>query len=45
VALEQDGVAPIVLLTGGAGPILASHLPSAELHPYLTLQGITLCGT
>jgi type III pantothenate kinase len=44
-ALETDGEAPIVLLTGGAGPILAPHLPNAALHPYLTLQGIALSAT
>jgi type III pantothenate kinase len=43
-ALETDGEAPIVLLTGGAGPVLAPHLPTAALHPYLTLQGIVLSG-
>lgn len=45
LALEQDGDAAIVLLTGGAGPILAPHLPTAELHPHLTLQGIALSGS
>jgi len=44
IALEADGLAPLVLLTGGAGPILAPHLPQADRLPCLTLQGITLSG-
>ena len=34
--------APLILLTGGAAPLLAPNLPAARLEPYLTLQGMVL---
>ena len=33
---------PFVLLTGGAAPLLAPHLPAARHEPHLTLQGMVL---
>lgn len=33
---------PLILLTGGAAPLLAAHLPSARHEPALTLQGMIL---
>jgi type III pantothenate kinase len=41
-AAEDDSRSPMVLLTGGAAPLLAPHLPDALASPYLTLQGIAL---
>lgn len=39
---EQPGGPPLVLLTGGAAPLLAPHLPTARVEPHLTLQGLVL---
>lgn len=33
---------PMILLTGGAWPLLAPHLTGARVEPYLTLQGMVL---
>lgn len=39
---ETTETSPTVVLTGGAAPLLAPHLPSARHEPYLTLQGMAL---
>ncbi|MGC1272280.1 MAG: type III pantothenate kinase [Planctomycetaceae bacterium] len=42
VALETSDEPPLVLLTGGASPLLIPHLPASRHEPYLTLQGLIL---
>lgn len=36
------GVEPLVLLTGGTGPLLKKHLPFVEWDPAVCLQGLAL---
>jgi hypothetical protein len=31
---------PSLFLTGGGAPLLAPHLPQAQVEPYLVLQGL-----
>jgi len=38
----SDGVEPLVLLTGGTGPLLKKHLPFVEWDPAVCLQGLAL---
>ena len=42
--LSRDSGAhpPLILATGGAGASLAPWLPSAQVHPFLPLQGLVL---
>lgn len=40
--LGNDGIDPLVLLTGGAAGILAPYLPGARHEPGLTLQGLAI---
>ena len=39
---ERWTVAPIVVLTGGAGPLAAPELPEARWEPCLSLQGLAV---
>lgn len=41
-ATRESGQPPLLLLTGGASPLLAPHLPAARVEPHLTLQGLVL---
>lgn len=38
----SEGVEPLVLLTGGTGPLLKKHLPFVEWDPAVCLQGLAL---
>ncbi|MBA3315752.1 MAG: type III pantothenate kinase [Planctomycetota bacterium] len=42
LAVERDSQSPVMVLTGGASPLLLPHLPEAQLWPHLTLQGVVL---
>lgn len=42
IALETSDEQPLVLLTGGASPLLVPHLPASRHEPHLTLQGLVL---
>jgi len=41
-ARETTSESPLLLLTGGASPLLLPHLPSAHHERHLTLQGLIL---
>lgn len=45
IASESSDEPPLVLLTGGASPLLVPHLPEARHEPHLTLQGLILSST
>lgn len=40
--LCSGGVEPLVLLTGGTGPLIKQHLPFVEWDPAICLQGLAL---
>lgn len=43
-ASDTAGTEPLVLLTGGAAPLLAPHLPKVRYEPHLSLQGLAIVG-
>lgn len=42
IAVESAHETPLLVLTGGAAPLLVSQLPTAHYEPVLTLQGLIL---